>query len=138
MFFDCSIPHSPLQFLQKDMARKYYYDTGEKKIGPVNGTDLLRLRQQGEIQNNTWVRRAESSTWRELQNVDLREEEEKQKNPSLLRALLSNLSWSSILGLILLLVFIVAMIVLVGIVAFKLLPFIVAILAVWLIYRAVR
>ncbi len=120
------------------MARKYYYDTGEKKVGPVSGTDLLRLRQQGEVQNNTWVRRADSSTWREMQNVDLREEEERQKNPSILRALLSNMSWSSILGLILVLVFIVAMVVLVGIVAFKLLPFIIAILAVWLIYRAVR
>ena len=38
------------------MARKFIYDNGEEKLGPVTGRELLRLRAEGEIEDNTWVR----------------------------------------------------------------------------------
>lgn len=79
------------------MARKYFYDTGEEKIGPVSGNDLVQLRAAGRISNDTWVRRADSSTWRPLSGVDLREEEEAEANPSLWKLLLRAFSWQSIL-----------------------------------------
>lgn len=63
------------------MARKFYYDTGEEKVGPVSGEDLLRLRASGDISDETWVRRADSATWRPLHSVNLHEEEEKLRNP---------------------------------------------------------
>lgn len=69
------------------MARKFYYDTGEEKIGPVSGEDLLRLRASGDISNDTWVRRADSSTWRPLHSVNLHKEEENLRNPSLMTIL---------------------------------------------------
>ena len=79
------------------MARKFFYDTGEQKVGPVTGNRLVQLRARGEINNATWVRRADSSTWRPLGSVDLRAEEEQEANPSLWRLLLSHFSWQSIL-----------------------------------------
>ena len=63
------------------MARSYYYDTGELKKGPVSGNELVRLRSAGEISGDTWVRKANSSTWRRLADVDLREEEEEEATP---------------------------------------------------------
>lgn len=65
------------------MAHKFYYDTGTEKVGPVSGNDLVRLRASGEINDETWVRRADSETWRPLHTVDLREEEEEERNPGL-------------------------------------------------------
>ena len=58
------------------MSRKFYYDTGTEKVGPVSGADLVRLRASGTITDQTWVRRADNNTWRPLSTVNLREEEE--------------------------------------------------------------
>lgn len=82
------------------MARKYYYDSGEQKVGPVTGSKLVQLRADGEIGDDTWVRRENSSTWRPLSAVDLRAEEEQERNPSLWRMLLHSLSWRTIALLI--------------------------------------
>lgn len=79
------------------MARKFYYDTGEEKVGPVTGNDLVILRARGEISNETWVRRDGSETWRPLGSVNLKEEEEEESNPSLWKILTRHLSWSSII-----------------------------------------
>lgn len=91
------------------MARKYYYDTGEQKVGPVTGTDLVQLRAQGEITDDTWVRRANSSTWRPLAGVDLRKEEEEEANPSLWKLIFRSLSWQTILLIIALVIIFVAL-----------------------------
>lgn len=98
------------------MARKYFYDTGDQKIGPVTGNKLVQLRAAGEIDDNTWVRRSDSSTWRPLSGVNLREEEEEEANPSLWRLLLRNLSWQSILLFIALAIIFFAL--LAGVIAF--------------------
>ena len=70
------------------MARKYYYDSGSDKVGPVTGEDLVRLRAQGEIDNQTWVRRDDSDTWRHLGGINLKAEEEEAANPSLFKMLM--------------------------------------------------
>lgn len=69
------------------MAKKFYYDNGSEKVGPITGEALLHLREQGELSADTWVRRADSETWRPLSSVDLTEEEEEERNPSMLRLL---------------------------------------------------
>lgn len=69
------------------MARKFYYDTGSEKVGPVTGNELVRLRAAGQLDDNTWVRREDSGTWRPLHSVNLREEEEEEANPGLLKTL---------------------------------------------------
>lgn len=69
------------------MARKFYYDTGTEKVGPVSGNDLVRLRASGEITDETWVRRADNNTWRPLHTVNLSEEEEEERNPGLFTVL---------------------------------------------------
>ena len=69
------------------MARKFYYDNGTEKVGPVTGADLVRLRASGEITNETWVRRADNNTWRPLHTVNLAEEEEEERNPGLFTVL---------------------------------------------------
>lgn len=69
------------------MARKFYYDTGTEKVGPVTGAELVRLRAAGEINNETWVRRADNNTWRPLHTVNLAEEEEEERNPGLFTVL---------------------------------------------------
>ena len=79
------------------MARQFYYDTGKEKIGPVTGYDLLRLRTEGSIEDSTWVRRADSLTWRHFSEVDLRKEEEEEANPSLWRLLMRHTSWRGVL-----------------------------------------
>lgn len=117
------------------MARKYYYDTGEEKVGPVTGSDLVSLRARGEISNETWVRRDGSETWRPLASVNLREEEEEAANPSLWRILTRNLSWSSIIlgGA----VTFVLVALLVGVVSFAW-PVLLILFIFWLLSRALR
>ena len=94
------------------MARKFYYDTGSEKVGPVSGAELVRLRASGEISDDTWVRRADNNTWRPLHSVNLSAEEEKERNPGLFTLL----SRSGMLGtvLIILLCLVVFIIVAVG------------------------
>lgn len=115
------------------MACKYYYDTGEEKIGPVTGNELVRLRATGEIDDNTWVRRAKSSTWRPLGGIDLRKEEEQEANPSLWSLLRRSLSWQNILLIIALAVVFIALAI--GFIAVAW-PFLLIILLFWLVSRA--
>ncbi len=93
------------------MARKYYYDTGEEKVGPVSGDDLLRLRATGELADDTWVRAADSSTWRPLASVDLREEEAEAANPSLWKLLLRHVSLPSLILAVAVLIVVVAVLI---------------------------
>ncbi len=79
------------------MSRKYYYDTGENKVGPVDGEELLRLRASGQLADDTWVRAADSSTWRPLASVDLRREEQEAANPSFWKALLRHVPLPSLI-----------------------------------------
>ena len=72
------------------MAKKLYYDNGKEKVGPISGDELLRLREQGALPADTWVRREDSGTWRPLNSVDLRAEEEEARNPSLLSVLVKS------------------------------------------------
>lgn len=117
------------------MARRFYYDTGEEKIGPISGEDLLRMRASGEIASDTWVRAEDSQTWRPLHSVNLKEEEEELRNPSLLKLLLRNASWQ-----------VIAMTIAIGVILIVLLagavsvlwPLILALLAVWFIQRLIR
>lgn len=93
------------------MPQKYYYDTGDEQIGPVTGSELARLRATGQLAPDTWVRKAESKTWRPLSGIDLRKEEADEANSSLWRLLWRSLSWSNILLLIslaIVLIFLVA------------------------------
>lgn len=117
------------------MARKFFYDTGEKKVGPVTGHDLLRLRAEGNIANDTWVRRADSSTWRRLSEVDLHEEEEEEAHPSLLRLLTRHLNWSSLLLFIAVILVLGAL--LIGLV-YVAGPLLLILLIVWLLSRLIR
>lgn len=114
------------------MARKYYYDTGEQKLGPVTGNKLVQLRAAGEISDETWVRRANSSTWRPLASVNLRAEEEEEANPSLWKLLLRSLSWQTILLVIALAVIFIAIIG--GLLAFAW-PILLVLLFVWFLNR---
>ncbi len=120
------------------MTRKFYYDTGEEKIGPVTGQDLLRLLSTGKIQRDTWVRRAESGTWRQLENVDLREEKKREESRGFWWTLWKSLPVSAIIGLICAIVFVIAILLLVGGIIWTFLPFFVALFAIWLIYRVIR
>lgn len=115
------------------MARKFYYDTGEKKVGPVTGNDLVRLRAAGEIDDSTWVRQANSSTWRPLGSVNLREEEQEEANPSLWTLLRRSLSWQNLLLLLALAVVFIALAV--GFIAIAW-PFLLLIFFFWLISRS--
>lgn len=56
------------------MARKFYYDADGEKLGPVTGQELLYLRAEGRIGDNTWVRAEDSQTWRPFSAVNLNEE----------------------------------------------------------------
>lgn len=117
------------------MVRKFYYDTGEEKVGPITGHDLLRLRAEGSIADDTWVRRADSATWRHLSEVDLRKEEEEEVNPSLWRLLTRHMSWSGLL------LFVAVVIVLgtlfVGLVSVAG-PLLLIFLIIWLLSRLVK
>ncbi len=79
------------------MSRKFYYDTGEEKGGPVSGFDLLKLRHQGVINDNTWVKEGKSSTWHKLTAVNLSKEEKEAANPSFFHILTHHLSLSTII-----------------------------------------
>lgn len=74
------------------MARKFYYDAGGEKLGPVTGQELLYLRAEGKIDNNTWVRAEGSQTWRPFSSVNLKEEREKAATAGIWRRLFRNVS----------------------------------------------
>ncbi len=93
------------------MARKYYYDTGEAKVGPVEGEELLRLRSTGELPGDTWVRAEDSTTWRPLESIDLRKEEVEAANPSFWKMLLRHVPLPSLILGVAVLVVIIAMLV---------------------------
>lgn len=114
------------------MARKFYYDDGKEKHGPVSGDELVQLRAQGVITNETWVRREDNGTWRPLGTVDLSEEEEEARNPSLLTVLRrSGLLWPAVLFIL----FIAALIILMSGLIAVFWPFIVAGIIAWLVIK---
>ncbi|MDO4222232.1 MAG: hypothetical protein Q4C88_08950 [Akkermansia sp.] len=117
------------------MARKFFYDTGEEKVGPVTGNDLVRLRAEGAISDATWVRAADSETWRPLAGVNLQEEEEEERNPSLWRLLTRNLGVGRLLMIIA--VGIVFVVLLAGVVS-VLWPVLLVIPLLWILSRALR
>ena len=117
------------------MAHKYYYDTGEEKIGPVTGNELVQLRAAGTIDNKTWVRREDSETWRPLSSVNLRQEEEEEANPSLWRLLTRNMPASRIILMISVLVVFLLLVLGVLSVAW---PFVLVLAICWFLYRAIR
>lgn len=117
------------------MPRKFFYDTGEEKVGPVTGNDLVRLRAQGAISPATWVRRADSETWRPLSSVNLNEEEEEERNPGLWRILTRNLGVGRLLLLIA--VGIVFVLLFAGVVS-VLWPVLLVLLLLWVLYRAIN
>lgn len=117
------------------MARKFFYDTGEEKVGPVTGNELVRLREQGAISDATWVRRADSETWRPLAGVNLQEEEEEERNPGLWSLLTRNLGLGRLLMIIAVGVVFVAL--LAGVVS-VLWPVLLVIPLLWLLSRALR
>ncbi len=117
------------------MARKYYYDTGEQKVGPVDGEELLRLRSTGALADDTWVRAADSSTWRPLGSVDLRREEQEAANPSIWKALLRHVPLPSLLlGVAVLVVVLAVIIFFIG--AFW--PLLLAFGLVWMLMSSMR
>ena len=117
------------------MARKFYYDTGAEKVGPVSGTELVRLRASGEISDETWVRRADSSTWRPLHTVNLSEEEEEERNPGLFTLL----KRSGLLGPVLLLVLGLVLVIIVAIGAIKVFwPVLLVLFIFWILAKALK
>lgn len=121
------------------MARKFIYDTGEEKLGPVTGRELLRLRAEGEIDDNTWVRPEESRTWRPLRHTDLREEKKKEASSgmigSLWRMLVSHMSFKMMLVLGLVVVVLLAMLVVAGV---YLWPLFLVLFMIWLLGRLIQ
>lgn len=117
------------------MPRKFFYDTGEQKVGPVTGNDLVRLRAEGAISDATWVRAADSETWRPLAGVNLREEEEEERNPSLWRLLTQHLGLWRVLMLIAVGIVFVAL--LAGLLT-TLWPVLLVLAVLWLVYRAIQ
>ncbi len=117
------------------MARKYYYDTGDNKVGPVDGEELLRLRSSGALGADTWVREEDSSTWRPLGAVNLAREEQEAANPSLWKLLLRHIPLPSLILAVAVFVVIVAMLVFfIG--AFW--PLLLAFGLVWMVMNALR
>lgn len=121
------------------MARKFIYDNGEEKLGPVTGRELLRLRAEGEIDDNTWVRPEESRTWRPLRHTDLREEKKKEASSgmigSLWRMLVSHMSFKMMLVLGLVVVVLLAMLVVAGV---YLWPLFLVLFMIWLLGRLIQ
>lgn len=74
------------------MARRFYYNVDGEKYGPVTGQQLLYLRAEGRISNDTWVRAEDSQTWRPFVNVNLRAERKKASSRSLLFRMLQGAS----------------------------------------------
>ena len=117
------------------MSRKFYYDTGTEKVGPVSGADLVRLRASGTITDQTWVRRADNNTWRPLRTVNLREEEEEERNPGLFTVLRR----SGLLGPVLIFLLGVVAFIVVAIGAIKLLwPVLLVVFILWLLSKALN
>lgn len=117
------------------MAHKYFYDNGEEKIGPVSGADLVRLRAGGDIGDDTWVRRADSSTWRPLASVNLREEEEELRNPGLLTLLRR----SGLLGPLLLFILGLGVFIVVAVGLLQIMwPVLLVLFILWIFSRALR
>jgi hypothetical protein len=117
------------------MARKFYYDTGSEKVGPVTGADLVRLRASGEISNETWVRRADSSTWRPLHTVNLSEEEEEERNPGFYTILRR----SGLLGPVLIFILMLVGIIILMVGALQLFwPVLLVLFIFWLLGKALR
>lgn len=117
------------------MARRFYYDTGTEKVGPVTGNDLVRLRASGEIADDTWVRREDSGTWRPLSSVNLREEEQEEANPGLWTVLKRS---GLLMPLLMLAVGVIVILVLVaGVVSFAW-PVLLVLFIIWLLGRALR
>lgn len=117
------------------MARQFYYDTGSEKIGPVSGTELVRLRSTGEINDDTWVRRADNNTWRPLHTVNLREEEEEERNPGFFTLLRR----SGLLGPVLVLLLGLVIFIVIAIGAIQLFwPVLLVLFIFWLLGKALR
>ncbi|MBQ2869774.1 MAG: DUF4339 domain-containing protein [Akkermansia sp.] len=117
------------------MARKFYYDTGTEKVGPVTGADLVRLRASGEINNETWVRRADNNTWRPLHTVNLNEEEEEVRNPGLFTIL----KQSGLLGPLLVVLLGLALFIVVAIGAIQIFwPVLLLLFIFWLLSKALK
>lgn len=117
------------------MARQFYYDTGSEKIGPVSGTDLVRLRAAGEINDDTWVRRADNNTWRPLHTVNLSEEEEEERNPGLFTLLRR----SGLLGPVLIILLGLVFFIVIAIGAIQLFwPVLLVLFIFWLLAKALK
>lgn len=117
------------------MARKFYYDTGEKKVGPVTGAELLRLLHEGELDAETWVRREGATTWRRLGAIDLRKEEEEERNPGLWRTLRALLPLRALIIVLLVLTLVIVLMVTVVSYAW---PILLAVLVFWIISKAMK
>lgn len=117
------------------MARQFYYDTGSEKIGPVSGADLVRLRATGEINDETWVRRADNNTWRPLHTVNLSQEEEEERNPGLFTIL----KRSGLLGPLLIFLLGLVLFIVFAVGAIKLFwPVLLVIFFIWLLNKALN
>ena len=117
------------------MARQFYYDTGTEKVGPVSGTDLVRLRASGEINDETWVRRADNNTWRPLHTVNLSEEEEEERNPGFFTLLRR----SGLLGPVLFIVLGLVLFIVLAIGALQLFwPVLLVLFIFWILGKALR
>ena len=117
------------------MARKFYYDTGTEKVGPVSGADLVRLRASGEISNETRVRRADKNTWRPLHTVNLAEEEEEERNPGLFTIL----KRSGLLGPVLIVLLGLVLFIVIAIGAIKVFwPVLLLLFIFWLLAKALK
>lgn len=117
------------------MARKFYYDTGSEKVGPVTGADLVRLRARGEINNETWVRRADNNTWRPLHTVNLSEEEEEERNPGLFTILMR----SGLLGPLLIFLLGLVLFIVVAVGAIKVFwPVLLLLFIFWMLAKALK
>lgn len=117
------------------MTRRYYYDSGKSKVGPVTGAELLQLRADGEIDGDTWVRRADSSTWRPLAQTDLRQEEEEESNPSFWALLRRFVPLPYLISFALLLLLVLALAIGLLSVAW---PLLLVLLFIWLLFRALK
>ena len=117
------------------MSRKFYYDTGTEKVGPVSGADLVRLRASGTITDQTWVRRADNNTWRPLHTVNLREEEEEERNPGFFTLLRR----SGLLGPVLILLLGLVIFIVIALGAIQLFwPVLLVLFIFWLLGKALR
>ncbi|MFI3243502.1 MAG: GYF domain-containing protein [Akkermansia sp.] len=120
------------------MAQQFYYDSGTEKIGPIKGVDLVQLANEGQITADTWVRRAESSTWRRFADIDLTKEKEIEQKRSVWRALWQQLTPAHLVGIVCLLLFIGGALTL-GAIALKVLwPILLVLLVFWWLSRVLK